>query len=135
VREETIQQGRYFQRLAQSEFAGFAAILIEDGGLRVLEDRIPRRISGLELFLDFQGEVVGCVLGLPPPSGQSELVADSPIGHDSLAARVGRKLGYKRPASLFRGFVEKIMERGLQAQFVYYELILQMLDVLEIRLN
>jgi hypothetical protein len=55
VREETIQQGRYFQRLAQSEFAGFAPILIEDGDLRVLEDCIPRRISSLELLLDFRG--------------------------------------------------------------------------------
>jgi hypothetical protein len=41
VRKEAVKQVRYFQRLAESEYSRFAAVLIENGDLRFLEDDIP----------------------------------------------------------------------------------------------
>jgi hypothetical protein len=104
VGEEAIDKLRDLQWLAVGEFAGFAAVLIQDGGFGVLEDGIAGGVSGLDLLLDFGGEAVGSVLGLSPAAGQAELVADGAVGDDALAAGIGRKLRHQSPAAFFGGF-------------------------------
>ena len=101
-----------FDRFAQREFAGLAAVLIEHGGLGVLEDGVAGRVSGLDLLLDFGGEFVGGILRLPPAAGQTELVADGAVGDHALAARVSGELRHQRPAALFGGLVEQVLERA-----------------------
>src|ERR1035437_3636697 len=50
VGEEAVYQIRYLQGFAEGEFAGFAAVLIEDGGLGVLKDGIAGGVSGFEFL-------------------------------------------------------------------------------------
>ncbi len=135
VGEEAVHQLRYLQWLAERVFASFAAVLVEDGGLRVLEDGVAGRVAGLDLLLNFGGEFVGGVLGFPPAARQAEFVAHGAVGDHALAAGVSRKLRNQRPAALFGGLIEQVLERSLQPQLVYHVLTLQMLEVLEIRLD
>jgi hypothetical protein len=92
VGEEAVHQGRYLQGFAEREFAGFAAVLIEDGDFSVLKNGVTGGGSGFEFLLDFGGELIGSVLCLPPAAGEAELVADGAIGHDTLAPGVSGEL-------------------------------------------
>ena len=135
VGEEAVHEIRYLQGFGEREFAGFAAVLIEDGDLGVLKNRIAGGVSGFEFLLNFGGEFVGGVLGLPPAAGEAELVADGAIGDDALAAGVGGEFGDQGPAAAFSGFIEQVLKRSLETQFVSHGLALEMLEILEIRLN
>ena len=66
---------------------------------------------------------------------EAELVANTPIGHDALAAGEGGKLSHQGPATFFGGFIEEIVEGRLQSQFVRHKLAFQVLEVREICLN
>src|ERR1039458_5514443 len=121
--------------VAESEFAGFAAVLIEDGGLGVLKDGIAGGVSGFEFLLDFGGELVGGILGLPPAAGEAELVADGAIGDDALAAGEGGEFGHQGPTTPFGGFIEQGLKRSLETQFVSYGLAFEMLEILEVRFD
>jgi hypothetical protein len=123
---------RYLQGFAEGEFAGFAAVLIEDGDFGVFKNGVTGGVSGFEFLLDFGSELIGSVLGLPPAAGQAELVADGAVGDDALAAGVSRKLRYQSPAALLGGFVEQGLERSPEAELVGHGLTFQMLEVVEI---
>ncbi len=46
MRKEPVQQFRDVRRLAEGEFASFAAILIQNRYAGILKDRVARRVSG-----------------------------------------------------------------------------------------
>ncbi len=119
----------------KAKLARFATVLIENSRLRVLEDRVPGWVSGLELLLDLRRQLVGSVLGLPPAARQPEFVANGAIGNDALAAGISGKLRYQRPAAALRGFVEKSLERSPHPQLMRDVLVLKPLDVAEICLD
>ena len=93
VGEEAVEEIGDFHGFAEGEFAGFGAVLKENGDLRVLKDGVAGGVTGLEFLLDFGGEVVGSVLGFPPAAGETEFVADGAVGNDAFAAGVGGELG------------------------------------------
>ena len=93
VGEEAVHEIRYLQGFAEREFAGFAAVLIEDGDLSVFEDGVTSGVSGFEFLLNLGGELVVGVLSLPPAAGEAELVADGAIRNDALAAGVSGEFG------------------------------------------
>ena len=120
---------------AKGEFAGFGAVLKEDGGLGVLKNSVAGGVAGFELLLDFGGEVVGGVFSLPPAAGEAEFVADGAVGDDALAAGVGGEFGDEGPAALFGGFVEEVLEGSFEAEFVGDLLGFKVLEVFEISLD
>lgn len=132
VREKPVQQRRNRHRLAQRKFACLRAVLVKHSDLRIFENRIARRIPGLEFLLDLRAQLVGGVLRLPPAARQPELVAHRSIGHHALAAGVSGKLRHQRPAPPACGFVEQVVEGCFEAELVRDALIPEKLDVLEI---
>ena len=135
VREEAVHELRDFDGFVEREFAGFAAVLIKHGSLRILKNSVAGGISGLELLLDFRGQVVRCIFRFPPAARQFELVAHSAIGHHPLASGIGGKLRHQRPAALFRRLIQQVLERPLKPQLVRDGLALQVCQVLEVSLN
>lgn len=120
VGEEAVEEVGEVRGVAEGEFAGFGAVLIENRGAGVFEDGVAGGVAGFELFADFGGEVVGGVFGLPPAAGEAEFVADGAVGNDAFAAGVSGEFGDEIPAAAFGGFVEEGVEGGFEAEFVGY---------------
>ena len=79
------------------------AVLVEDRGLRVLEDDVVERVAGFALLLDLGVELVGGVLGLPVAADEVHFVLEGAVGADRLAADLLFLLGDERPAVLLAG--------------------------------
>jgi hypothetical protein len=90
---EQIQQVAKLLRLAEIE-AGLdlAAVLKEDGGRSVFEDRVGERVAEGDLLADFLVELVGRVFGFPVAVVEVELVAERAVGADLFAADAGSAL-------------------------------------------
>src|ERR1039457_980057 len=95
-------------------------------GMRLLNSSMARWNSRSSLS-SWTSSKVGSVLSLPPAAGQAELVADGAIWHDTLAPGVSGKLRDQGPAAPFGGFIEQVLERSLETQFVGHGLALEML--------
>jgi len=118
VMEEAIEETGDVEGIGKGKLAGFGAVLEQDGGLGVLENSVAGGVASFELLLDFGGQVVGSVLGLPPAAGESEFIADGAVGDDALAAGVGGELRDEGPAALLGGSVEEGLEGSFEAEFV-----------------
>jgi len=118
VSEKSIEEAGDLVGVGERKLTAFGAVLEKDGGLGVLKDGVAGGVAGFELFLDFGGQVVGSVLGLPPAAGESEFIADGAVGDDALAAGVGGELRDEGPAALLGGSVEKGLEGSFEAEFV-----------------
>jgi hypothetical protein len=105
------------------------------GDFGVLKNGVTGGVSGFEFLLDFGGELIGSVLGLPPAAGEAELVADGAIGHDTLAAGVSGELRDQGPTAAFGGFIEQGLKWSFEAKFVGHGLALEMLQILEVSLD
>ncbi len=132
VGEEAIEESGDFDRFGQCEFAGLGAVLVENGGLRILKNGVAGGVAGPELFLNFGGEIVGGVFGLPPSAGETEFVANGAVRDDALAAGVSGEFRDEGPPAFFGGLVEKVLERAFQAEFMDDLVILEVLKVFEV---
>jgi len=64
--------------------------------------------------------------------GETGFVANGAIGYDTLSAGMSGEVGDERPAASFGGFVEKVLERAFQAEFVGDVLGFEVLKVFEV---
>ncbi len=132
VGEEAVEEVGEVGGVAKGEFAGFGAVLIENGGAGVFEYSVAGGVAGFEFAADFGGEVVGGVFRLPPAAGEAEFVADGAVGNDAFASGVGGEFGDEIPAAAFGGFVEERVEGGFEAELVGYLLGFEGFEVAEI---
>ena len=118
VAEEGLERLDQLGRFGQVGVQRQALVLPEDGALRRLEEDVVARVAGLELALDFRGQVVVNILGLPIAVRQLEIVDQRAVHDDALAAGVERELRHEGPAGLAGAGFEEGLEGGAHGGFV-----------------
>jgi hypothetical protein len=95
-----------------------AAVLVEDGGGCVFEDRVGKGIAEGDLLADFFVELVGGVFGFPVAVVEVERVAERAVGADLFAADARGELRDEVPVGFFAGGGEQVLEGGAGGAFV-----------------
>ena len=96
-----------------------AVVLPEHGAVRGLAEDVVARVAGDEFALDFEGEVVVLVFGLPIAVNEMEVDDEGAVDDEAFAvAVVDGVLGYEGPAGLAGAVFEERLEDSADSGFV-----------------
>jgi hypothetical protein len=97
---------------------GFCAVLEEDGGGGVFEDRVGERVAEGDFLADFGVEFVGGVFGLRVAAVEVEVIAEGAIGADLAPADFGGELRNEVPVGFLASGGQQSLESGARGAFV-----------------